>query len=137
MKRNTSQMNTLIHQVGRCELCGSKRGLEAHHIVPLIFGGPDTEDNLLVVCCSCHAKLTPRKLLTKQGLKNAKDNGKQLGQPKGVKLVTKKSISAKKLILEKSYDFNGTMSDPEVIKLTGLARGTFYKYKKELREGVM
>ena len=63
-------------------------------------------------------------------------NGKQIGQPKGAKLTTKKSIEAKEVILKRSKDFNGDLSDLEVMKLTGVARGTYYKYKRELREGV-
>jgi hypothetical protein len=32
-------------------------GLEAHHIVPLKHGGEDSEENLVLVCHSCHTKL--------------------------------------------------------------------------------
>ena len=56
----------------------------------------------------------------------------QIGQMKGAKLTTKKSIEAKKIILSKSKDFNGTNNDIDCIKLTGLARNTYYKYKREL-----
>ena len=58
---------------------------------------------------------------------------RQIGQPKEAKLTTKKSIEAKKVILKHSKDFNGNLSDAEVIKLTGIARGTYYKYKRELK----
>ena len=58
---------------------------------------------------------------------------RQIGQPKGAKLTTKKSIEAKEIILKRSKDFNGDLSDLEVMKLTGIARGTFYKYKRELK----
>ena len=63
----------------------------------------------------------------------SKLNGKQIGQPKGAKLTTKKSIEAKEVILKRSKDFNGDLSDLEVMKLTGVARGTYYKYKRELK----
>lgn len=56
----------------------------------------------------------------------------QIGQKSGIKLTTKKSIEAKKIILEKSKDFNGTNNDIDCMKLTGLARNTYYKYKREL-----
>ena len=58
---------------------------------------------------------------------------REIGQPKGAKLTTKKSVEAKKVILKRSKDFNGNLSDPEVMKLTGIARGTYYKYKRELK----
>ncbi len=44
-----------------------------------------------------------------------------------------KSISAKKIILKHSKDFNGTLNDSECCKLVGISRNTFYKYKAELR----
>ena len=70
---------------------------------------------------------------TREGIETARLNGKQIGQPKGAKLTTKKSVEAKEVILRRSKDFNGDLSDPEMIKLTGLARGTYYKYKRELK----
>lgn len=71
---------------------------------------------------------------TKEGLMTAKLNGKQIGQKDGAKLTTKKSIASKEIILKHSKDFNGTLSDVDVMKLSGLARNTYYKYKKELKE---
>lgn len=69
---------------------------------------------------------------TKEGIETARLNGKQIGQRQGVKLTTKKSIAAKEIISRHSKDFGGTLSDAEVMKLAGLARNTFYKYKCEL-----
>ena len=71
---------------------------------------------------------------TREGIETARLNGKQIGQPKGAKLTTKKSIEAKEVIRKRSKDFNGDLSDLEVMKLTGIARGTYYKYKRELKE---
>lgn len=71
---------------------------------------------------------------TKEGLVTAKLNGKQIGQKQGSKLKTKKSVSAKKVIMKHSKDFGGTLMDVDVMKLTGLSRNTYYKYKRELRE---
>lgn len=71
---------------------------------------------------------------TREGIVTARLNGKQIGQKQGAKLTTKKSIDAKKQIQKHSKDFDGTLSDVDCIKLTGLAKNTYYKYKKELRE---
>lgn len=71
---------------------------------------------------------------TREGIETARLNGKQIGQRKGAKLTTKKSVAAKEIIRKHSQDFNGTLNDMEVMQLTGLARNTYYKYKKELRE---
>ena len=71
---------------------------------------------------------------TKEGIETARLNGKQIGQVKGTKLTTKKSIIAKEQIKKYSKDFNGTLKDTEVMKLIGIARNSYYKYKKELTQ---
>jgi DNA invertase Pin-like site-specific DNA recombinase len=71
---------------------------------------------------------------TKEGIETARLNGKQIGQKQGIKLTTKKSIEAKDQIVKYSKDFKGTLNDIEAMKLTGLSRNTYYKYKKELVE---
>lgn len=71
---------------------------------------------------------------TREGIAIAKLNGKQIGQPKGAKLTTQKSIAAKQIIKKHAKDFGGSLSDPEVIKLAGISRNSYYKYKRELRE---
>ena len=70
---------------------------------------------------------------TKEGIETARLAGKQIGQRPGAKLTTKKSIAAKEIIMKHSKDFKGNLSDTECRKLTGLARNTFYKYKRELK----
>ena len=131
MKRHqTTAMVEVMNNNTKCELCGSPRDLQAHHIIPVICGGPDTIENILCVCRKCHVLLTPTSLLTKIALSKSEA---QLGQPKGAKLITKKSIRCKEIIRKQSKDFGGTLSDSEVMKLTGLARGTYYKYKRELK----
>lgn len=72
---------------------------------------------------------------TREGIETARLNGKQIGRAKGDKLVTKKSVASKEIILKRSKDFNGDLTDAEMLKLTGLSRNTFYKYKKALKEG--
>lgn len=71
---------------------------------------------------------------TREGIETARLNGKQIGQRLGAKLTTKKSVAAKEIIAKHSKDFGGSLSDLEVMRLTGLARNTYYKYKRELRE---
>lgn len=88
---------------------------------------------------------------TKEGLQTAKLNGKQIGQKTGSILSIKKKEPIKKIIYEKSKDFNGSNSDSEVIaildkttiKVTDrrgketvasahVSRNTYYKYKSEI-----
>lgn len=71
---------------------------------------------------------------TKEGMQTAKLSGRQIGQLKGAKLTTKKSIVAKDQIQKYSKDFLGTLKDTDVIKLIEISRNSYYKYKKELIE---
>ncbi len=71
---------------------------------------------------------------TKEGIATARLNGKQIGQKPGAKLITKKSIEAKKQIRKYSKDFDGQLSDVECMRMIGLARNTYYKYKREMKE---
>ena len=73
---------------------------------------------------------------TSEGLLTAKLNGKQVGQKKGIKLTTKKSVEAKALIIKYSKDFDGTLSDMECLKLINVSRNSYYTYKKQIKENV-
>lgn len=71
---------------------------------------------------------------TKQGIETARGKRKQIGQKKGAKLTTKKSVEAKRIILRHSKDFGGSLSDSEVQKLAGISRNSYYLYKRQLKE---
>ena len=53
--------------------------------------------------------------------------------PKGAVLVTKKSKAAKEEIKAYSKDFNGQLNDEQVMKIAGISRNTYYKYKREIK----
>lgn len=69
---------------------------------------------------------------TKEGMRVAKAKGNIAGRKEGMKIETKKSKEMKEKILKLSKEFNGTLKDTEVMELLGVARNTYYKYKKEL-----
>ena len=71
---------------------------------------------------------------TREGIATAKLAGKQIGGVTGRKLIVKKTGPAKQMIMKHSRDFNGTLTDAECMKLIGIARNTYYRYKAELRE---
>lgn len=68
-----------------------------------------------------------------QGIREAKRNGTQIGLTQGTTLTTKKSIDCKSIIKKHSKDFGGTLEDPDVMKLCGCSRNSYYKYKKEIK----
>lgn len=71
---------------------------------------------------------------TREGLQTAKLNGKQVGQVTGSKYNIKKAAEAKAIIKKHSSDFEGTLNDAECMKLCGIARNTYYNYKRELKQ---
>ncbi len=70
---------------------------------------------------------------TREGIETARLNGKQIGRQKNSIVVTRKSIESKEVIRKLSKEFDGNLSDAEIMRLTGLARNTYYKYKRELK----
>ena len=76
---------------------------------------------------------------TREGIREAKRKGKQVGRATGTMVITKKSVEAKKLMQEYNRDFDGTLNDIDTMtqiraRVGTLSRNTYYKYKKELFE---
>lgn len=74
---------------------------------------------------------------TREGIREAKRKGKQVGQVAGAKVITKKSLEAKKLMQEYNRDFGGTLNDIDTMvqiraRVGTLSRNSYYKYKKEV-----
>lgn len=70
---------------------------------------------------------------TKEGLVTARNNGKKIGRRTGLKMETRKSIEAKRMIRKYAIEFGGEHTDVEVMKLSGVSQAAYYKYKKELK----
>ena len=71
---------------------------------------------------------------TREGIETARLQGKQIGRQQGTKVTAKKSLEMKEQIMKYSKDFCGTLNDIECMRLLGIARNTYYKYKRELKE---
>jgi hypothetical protein len=61
-KRNgipkTVRDKVLVDAMHRCCLCPEHQEVvDLHHVVPISEDGPNTEDNLMAVCPTCHAKI--------------------------------------------------------------------------------
>lgn len=74
---------------------------------------------------------------TKEGIAIARLNGKSIGRQKGATYITKKQKDAMKAIQKYSKDFDGVLSDVDCIKLIGISRNSFYKYKQAIRHTVI
>ena len=71
-----------------------------------------------------------------EGVQKAQAEGKRIGTEPGRKLTTKKSIENKEIIRKHAKDFGGTLTDKELMKMTNLARNTYYKYKRQIKEEI-
>ena len=70
-----------------------------------------------------------------QGIREAKKSGVHVGLTKGTTLTTKKSLECIAIIKKHSKDFGGTLEAPDVMKLCGCSRNSYYKYKREIKAG--
>ena len=89
--------------------------------IKLAFKGAQTEVDLM-------------RERTKDGIEKAREAGKQIGGVAGRKLTTKKSIAAKEEIKKYARTFGGPLTDKDAIKVVGISRNSYFKYKKELLE---
>ena len=57
-----------------CAFCGSREGLEEHHMMPLAMGGDNADENLIFLCASCHKQVSAyqKRVLNKQRKKASK-----------------------------------------------------------------
>jgi 5-methylcytosine-specific restriction endonuclease McrA len=56
-KTSTLRLKVLERDNWRCQLCGARSNLQVHHIVYRSHGGPDSEDNLITACVTCHEQI--------------------------------------------------------------------------------
>lgn len=92
------------------------------------------KEQIMIAFEQSEKEVTDLHQRTKEGIETARLQGKQIGQRPGAKLITKKSIAAKADIQKYSKDFGGTLNDVECIRLIGVARNSYYKYKREILE---
>ena len=69
---------------------------------------------------------------TREGLRVARAEGKQVGGIKGAKYNVKKKGSAKQRIKKLSKRYGGPLTAEETWRVCGISRGTYYSYCKEI-----
>lgn len=90
------------------------------------------KEQIIIAFEQAEKEVTDLHQRTKEGIETARLAGKQIGQREGAKLTTKKSIAAKADIMKYSKEFCGNLNDVECMRIIGIAKNTFYKYKREL-----
>lgn len=69
---------------------------------------------------------------TIEGIETARLSGKTLGRPKGRHYATEKEIQSKRMMQRRAKCFGGDLNDADCMKVIGISKGTYYRYKKEL-----
>ncbi|MEK9149540.1 MAG: HNH endonuclease, partial [Candidatus Desantisbacteria bacterium] len=74
-RKSATRDKLLVEAMHRCCLCPQHEDItDVHHIIFISEGGSDTEDNLMVVCPTCHAKIHRRPgMYTSNQLKTYKE----------------------------------------------------------------
>lgn len=91
------------------------------------------KEQIIIAFRQAEKEVADLRQRTKEGITTARLEGKQIGRVTGKSYVSAKEKKYKPEILRLSKDFNGSNTDSEVIAFTGLARGTYYKYKQMLK----
>lgn len=102
--------------------------------IKTLTNGEQDFENVLRKCVANY--LGQKEIMAKYARKHAftaESHGKKMGIKKGTKLKTKKSVLMKEQIKQLSKDFEGSMNDEALLQQLGIARNTYYKYKKELK----
>ena len=95
-----------------------------------------TEEQIKAAFNQSEKEVTDLHSRISQGIHEAKRNGTQIGLTKGTNLTTKKSLDCKAIIKKHAKDFGGTLDDPDVIKICGCSRNSYYKYKREIKNNL-
>ncbi len=76
MGRNIYKMHRYLTEHNYCERCHTSKSTCVHHILPVVMGGKEQEDNYMSLCDTCHSIIHreteySRSFLTKEGIQKA------------------------------------------------------------------
>ena len=91
------------------------------------------KEQIIIAFSQAEKEVSDLHQRTKEGIETARRNGKQIGRKSGTTIETKKARMVKEKIIMYSSSFNGTLNDTDVIKLIGISRNTYYKYKSAIK----
>ena len=93
------------------------------------------KEQIQLAFAQAEKEVTDLRQRTKEGLLTARLNGKKIGRERGKGFETKKAREAKQIIRKHAKDFGGKLTDEEVMRLAGVSKNSYYKYKREIRDG--
>ena len=73
--RNRAVIKKYINTHPICEKCKINKSTQVHHIIEVVNGGDDSQDNLVALCDECHKSIHKpnNSELTKNGLKKDRE----------------------------------------------------------------
>lgn len=106
------------------------------------FQQEETKEKIRIAFEQAEKEVTDLHQRISEGMKTTQRNNeqlpaaerKQIGRAEGTKIITKKSVEMKERIRKMSKSFDGIMKDKEVIEVLHISRGTYFKYKREMKE---
>lgn len=120
----------------KCMNCGETKGLQYHHIVPVICGGNDVPTNIAVLCSDCHSKVHYGRdgvinhgESIKRGIERAKANGVKVGRRS-----RNDTEHILRTIADNSTQFNkySLTTEHEIMDILGIKEVQYAKYKRIL-----
>lgn len=117
-----------------CAACGRTDELQYHHLIPVVDGGTDDPNNIVVLCAECHHKWhgvngrVKYGKLIKEGIAKAKERGVHVGR----KPADHENIM--RLIAENSTQFNrdSLVTEHEIMDMAGVRPVCYSRCKQEL-----
>ena len=123
-----------VSQTKSCTVCGTlldeRQVTVKHEYVTEIIEATCTQDGKIIETCKNCDKEPYESIIRATGHVNTEFRIVEEAEKDG---IGTKELYCKEIIKKHSKDFNGTLEDPDVIKLCGCSKNSYYKYKKELK----
>jgi DNA invertase Pin-like site-specific DNA recombinase len=125
-------INTEVYREA-CQMQIPRTGTEVDIILEAIeaYQVKLAEKQVRIAFQQAHKELDDLRQRTIEGLETARRSGKQLGRPRG-RCITEKERKAKNIILKRDTLFGGDLCPSDCMKVIGISRGTYYKYRNDL-----
>ena len=125
-------INTEVYREA-CQMQIPRTGTEVDIILEAIeaYQVKLAEKQVRIAFQQAQKELDDLRQRTIEGLETARRSGKQLGRPRG-RCITEKERKAKNIILKRDTLFGGDLCPSDCMKVIGISRGTYYKYRNDL-----
>ncbi len=87
---SSKRKKQLVEAAGHCQFpsCGNKMDLTNHHILPVRYFGTNVDENLRVLCKSCHGKYESSRYIKNKLIPRSKVKDKHLAKQRRVARIS-------------------------------------------------